>query len=112
MRRMNYDRFAKPFNFGEYDAENVKFLLDKDIEDGFYMGYVNDEANGEISPFILKVDKKLEYYSSSVFYEANGGNIILLEANKFELNKIVPQDADGNPVNFPDGTTIYLYKLD
>ena len=28
MRRMNYDRFAKPYNFGEYDPERVEIISD------------------------------------------------------------------------------------
>lgn len=105
MRRMNYDRFAKPANFGEWDNENAKFVLDKKIDEGIYLfkiKSVDDDEYNSIGFIEIKQDAHYHYSSGFMSYELG------------DLDYLVYNGVDALTVNngSSEGTIIYLYKLD
>lgn len=113
MRRMNYDRFAKPVNFGEYDYSNGRFLLDKPLEEGFYSIVIIDSEEAETSTASLFITDKTDFASSTVFkIFSDDSTYGYIEVSKEHRQYAGVYDINGNHPEAHDGLIIKLYKLD
>lgn len=104
MRRMNYDRFANPTNFGEWDNENDKFVLDKPIEEGVYYLTIQDEAVEGLSAGIITINNDWYCASTTLWDTGADGKFIVVY-----LDGNVSLSTDSSK---PTQCIIKLYKLD
>lgn len=113
MRRMNYDRFAKPVNFGEFDTENSRFVLDKPLEKGFYSIVITDSEEAETSTASLCINDRTDYASSTVFrIFSDNSTFCFIEVPKDTRQYARVLDIEGNYPTVHEGLIIELYKLD
>lgn len=113
MRRMDYDRFAKPTNFGEWDAENTQFVLDKELDEGFYSGVIKFPSGAGffyIDTFTISISDRKSY--SSAFISPDNANIEFVVYDSNDKKHLKLFDADAAPTEHGDGLIIEIYKLD
>lgn len=113
MRRMNYNPFEKPFASGEYDVNNKLFLLDKKLDEGFYLLVIYSFDNDEFLSTIISITTGEGVYSyTSPYiksrYVQNGITINILETGTNIV--YIFHDNDLNPI-LSEGSTISVYKL-
>lgn len=108
MRRMNYDRFAKPTNFGEWNSQQSKFVLDKPLEYGLYkcdLALDDGEVTHIIFELLINQYKGVGEFSQSFIYI--GGDLTIVLYDNF--NQVITLDGTISPY---ESAILYLYKLD
>lgn len=108
---MNYDRFAKPYNFGEYDTNNFQFVLDKPIEEGIYLVTLIDHLGEWFSNGILTIRKDTSIEGIVYVRSDEQNNLTPLTIG---FNGLYLKDIDGNEYDVPsfaNGTIVELYKI-
>ncbi len=115
MRRMNYNPFEKPFASGELnkDANTQFFVLDKNLEVGFYIITIYDYEFDEYLTALLNVVVFEDGVSStsSLMRSKNSGYAAYLQVGDSVPNNLlwVYYNEAGNSIS--DGSTVNIYKL-
>ena len=112
MRRMNYNPFETPFASGKVDVNNKCFILDKDLEEGFYILLIYSFADDEYLPAFMIISSDVNISSSSsVIHPLAYQNTGVLEFSGNIKNKInIKYENDLDPFILED-STINVYKI-
>ena len=111
MRRMNYNPFEKPFASGEYDVNNNLFLLDKNLDEGFYFLVIYEFTNDEFISTIISTTTGVYSFTSPYIRSRFNQSGAVVSIDSTNANKIYIYYDNDLDKFISEGSTISVYKL-